>query len=112
MYTLYTTCALILIRNIVRVAEFVEGFNGFIILHEVFLYVFDGIPMAAVLIAFLVWYPSDLSQRAKAAEGDLASEESIGLSNSGCAEDTAKYGQSLKPLAGIKAQLGRLMPKK
>ncbi|KAH8645438.1 RTA1 like protein-domain-containing protein [Xylariales sp. PMI_506] len=59
---LYVTSALILVRQIVRVAEFVEGFEGYIILHEAFLYVFDAVPMAAVMLVFSIWYPSQFSQ--------------------------------------------------
>ena len=63
---LYVTSALVLVRNIVRVAEFIEGFNGFIILHEVFLYVFDAVPMLAVSFAFNIWYPSEFRDRGRA----------------------------------------------
>ena len=111
MYTLYATCALILVRNIVRMAEFVEGFQGFVILHEVFLYVFDGVPMAAVLITFLIWYPSNISKRARTAKLNMWSEESdLDLSNLECAEGGVKH-QSLKRFSGITARLGRLMTK-
>ncbi|CZR58658.1 related to RTM1 protein [Phialocephala subalpina] len=65
LYILYTSSAFIMIRSIVRVAEFVEGFEGVIILHEVFLYVFDGVPMAAVMAIFDIWYPSSFSKQAR-----------------------------------------------
>ncbi|CAM1502539.1 Fc.00g045230.m01.CDS01 [Cosmosporella sp. VM-42] len=57
LHILYITCALILIRNFVRVAEFIEGFEGYVIRHEVFLYIFDAVPMAAVMFIFNIWYP-------------------------------------------------------
>ena len=60
MWVIYFTSGLILVRNIVRIAEFVEGFDGYIILHETFLYVFDAVPMAIVLAVFAVCYPSKL----------------------------------------------------
>jgi high-affinity Fe2+/Pb2+ permease len=59
MYVLYVTSSFILVRNIVRVAEFVEGFDGYIILHEVFLYIFDALPMMAVIVIFGIWNPSN-----------------------------------------------------
>jgi hypothetical protein len=43
-------------RSIVRVAEFVQGFEGEIYTHEVFLFLFDAIPMAAVMVIFNIWY--------------------------------------------------------
>lgn len=58
MYLLYITSAGIMIRSIVRVVEFIEGFEGTIILHEVFLYCFDALPMLAVMALFNIWYPS------------------------------------------------------
>ncbi|KAF7560363.1 hypothetical protein G7046_g3776 [Stylonectria norvegica] len=62
---LYITSTFIMARSIVRVAEFIEGFEGTIILHEVFLYVFDAVPMAAVMVVFNIWYPSDFSNLMK-----------------------------------------------
>jgi hypothetical protein len=62
---LYITSGLILARNIVRVAEFVEGFNGYIILHEVFLYIFDAVPLVAVMYIFNVWHPASLSKQVR-----------------------------------------------
>lgn len=56
MRLLYITSACILIRNIVRVAEFVEGFDGYIILHEAFLYTLDATPMLVVMIALIFGY--------------------------------------------------------
>ncbi|KAK5220175.1 hypothetical protein LTR96_006353 [Exophiala xenobiotica] len=75
LYILYIASAFILIRSIVRVAEFVEGFEGTIVRHEVYLYVFDGVPMAAVMVLFSVWYPSDFSKQARKA---MAGSESAG----------------------------------
>lgn len=65
LYLLYITCACIMIRSIVRVAEFVQGFEGYIILHEVFLDIFDAVPMAGVMMIFSIWYPSNFSSQAQ-----------------------------------------------
>ncbi|KAK5778443.1 hypothetical protein RI543_004108 [Arxiozyma heterogenica] len=43
---------LILIRSIVRVVEFLEGFSGYISSHEWFLYVFDALPMFCLTLIF------------------------------------------------------------
>jgi len=63
------------------VAEFVEGFHGFIILHEVFLYVFDAVPMAAVMVIFNVWYPSDFSVTGKAKKGGRGMDADVEMDN-------------------------------
>ncbi|KAK4891630.1 hypothetical protein LTR27_009799 [Elasticomyces elasticus] len=65
VYVLYITSCLVLVRNIVRVVEFAQGFQGFIELHEVFLYVFDGVPMAALVFIYNIWYPSTMSGKAR-----------------------------------------------
>lgn len=43
---------LILVRSVVRAIEFIQGFNGFIISHEWFLYVFDALPMFVLPVFF------------------------------------------------------------
>ncbi len=73
LYILYITSAFIMIRSIVRVAEFIEGFDGVIILHEVYLYVFDAVPMAAVMAIFNIWYPSNFSNQVRKAVGERGS---------------------------------------
>ncbi|CAD6622197.1 HN1_G0002580.mRNA.1.CDS.1 [Saccharomyces cerevisiae] len=52
--TLLLSSVLILLRSIVRIIEFIQGFNGYIISHEYFIYVFDAVPMLLVIIAFSV----------------------------------------------------------
>ncbi|KAK5689536.1 hypothetical protein LTR97_012876 [Elasticomyces elasticus] len=69
LYLLYGTSALVLVRNVARVAEFIEGFEGFIILHEVFLYVFDAVPMLVVSFAFNFWYPGQFAGKPEAEDG-------------------------------------------
>lgn len=48
---------LILIRSIVRVVEFIQGFDGYIRRHEVFIYVFDAVPMFLVVVLFALAMP-------------------------------------------------------
>ena len=82
LYILYITCGFIMFRSIVRVAEFVEGFEGEILTHEVFLFIFDAVPMLAVMVIFNFWYPSNFSERErKALLGRECVESSVELSN-------------------------------
>ncbi|RDW79828.1 hypothetical protein BP6252_04466 [Coleophoma cylindrospora] len=82
LYVVYSTCALIMIRSIVRVAEFIGGFDGRILKHEVYLYVFDAVPMAAVMVIFNIWYPSNFSKQARKAIVDGESvDSSVEFSN-------------------------------
>ena len=48
---LYITSVLILVRSIVRVVEYIQGYDGYLMKQEVFIYVFDGLLM---LVAMLV----------------------------------------------------------
>lgn len=60
IYVLYATSALIMIRSIYRVVEYVTGSSGILQEKEVFLYVFDALPMALVTILFAVFHPSQV----------------------------------------------------
>ncbi|MCJ1452254.1 hypothetical protein MMC28_002596 [Mycoblastus sanguinarius] len=53
MQALYIASALILMRNLMRIAEYAQGFNGYINRHEALTYVFDAVPMFCAM-AFLV----------------------------------------------------------
>jgi hypothetical protein len=64
MYLLYGTSVLIFIRSVFRVVEYAQGNDGFLMRHEVFLYVFDSALMLGVMVALNVVYPGKLlSQR-------------------------------------------------
>lgn len=60
LYVLYTTSAIILVRSIFRVVEYIQGNDGYLISHEIYLYIFDAVLMAAVMLIFLVWYVDHL----------------------------------------------------
>ncbi|KUL83682.1 hypothetical protein ZTR_07499 [Talaromyces verruculosus] len=57
MWALYAACFLILVRSIFRVAEFVEGNDGFIMRREYLLYIFDACLMALTGVVLAVVYP-------------------------------------------------------
>ncbi|KAK5173036.1 uncharacterized protein LTR77_003158 [Saxophila tyrrhenica] len=63
LYVLYTTSALILVRSIFRVVEYLQGNDGYLISHEVFLYIFDMLLMASVMVIFFVFYVGDLEPK-------------------------------------------------
>jgi hypothetical protein len=55
---LYSTSLAVLVRNIYRIAEFIMGQDSYFSENEWPTYVFDGSLMLLVMIAFLIWYPS------------------------------------------------------
>lgn len=72
---LYTVSALILVRSIFRVIEYLQGNKGYLITHEVFLYIFDAVLMALVMIIFFVWYIDDIEARPENDCMELCSED-------------------------------------
>ncbi|KAM0323274.1 hypothetical protein ACHAQA_008865 [Verticillium albo-atrum] len=65
LYVLYTTSAIILVRSVFRVVEYLQGNGGYLISHEIFLYVFDTILMALVMLIFAIWYVEHLEKKQK-----------------------------------------------
>lgn len=57
MYTLYAASILILIRSVFRVIEFSGGNDGVLLRNEVFLYIFDAVLMAGVMVVFNAVHP-------------------------------------------------------
>jgi hypothetical protein len=74
MSALHTTSALIMVRSIFRVVEYIMGNNGFLLRHEYFLYIFDATLMFMVMIIFIVAHPTKSLER-------LSDEESDGSDN-------------------------------
>ncbi|KAF4341500.1 Rtm1p [Fusarium beomiforme] len=68
LYVLYATSFLILVRSIFRVVEYLQGNKGYLISHEVYLYVFDAILMALVMLIFMIWYVKHLQKGRKNAD--------------------------------------------
>ena len=61
LLALYVTSILILIRSIFRVIEYIQGNAGYLLRHEVFLYVFDAVLMLAVMVILNVVHPGDIA---------------------------------------------------
>ena len=63
MYMLYGVSALIIVRSIFRIVEYVMGTDGYPLTHEWTLYVFDTVPMLVVSALFYFRYPDNISQK-------------------------------------------------
>lgn len=71
---LYAASALILVRSIFRVVEYVQGNDGYLMKHEVYSYIFDSVLMLVVMVLFNVVHPSQvqaLLRGGKASKGGL-----------------------------------------
>jgi high-affinity Fe2+/Pb2+ permease len=60
MHVLYFASSLILVRSVVRVVEYIQGNTGYILSHEVFLYIFDATLMFIAIAVFNFVHPSQL----------------------------------------------------
>ncbi|CCF38213.1 RTM1 [Colletotrichum higginsianum] len=56
----YAVASLMFVRSLVRGIEYLQGEDGFIMTHEVFLYLFDAVPMVAIMSLYLWIHPGRL----------------------------------------------------
>ena len=83
MTALYLASALILVRSVFRVVEYLMGNSGFLLQNEVFLYVFDAMLMFGVMVGLNVIYPGDIirSRKAYGEPGLIRSQDGVRLSS-------------------------------
>ena len=65
LYTLYATSIMILIRCLFRIIEYTQGNDGYLISHEIFLYIFDAVLMFSVMVIMSVSHPGDIATMLK-----------------------------------------------
>ncbi|KAJ7508290.1 hypothetical protein B0H11DRAFT_2217593 [Mycena galericulata] len=71
-WTVCVTCLGILIRSIFRIAEFSEGFSGYIARHEGYFYLFDSLPLwISMTLYCVVWPMRFLSEHPRTEEVEL-----------------------------------------
>ena len=63
IWVLYITSTLILIRSIFRIIEYVMGSEGELLQKEVYLYIFDALPMFLTVVALNWFHPSRVITR-------------------------------------------------
>ncbi|PYH97598.1 RTA1-domain-containing protein [Aspergillus ellipticus CBS 707.79] len=61
LYCLYAAGILIFCRSIIRVVEYLQGYDGYLATHQVFIYVFDALLMFGVMCLFHAFHPSELN---------------------------------------------------
>lgn len=59
---MYVATGLLILRNLIRLIEFAQGPLGTVASNEAFIYVFDAVPMALVMVSPLVFYPARLTR--------------------------------------------------
>ena len=61
MLALHMSSVLIHIRSVVRVVEYVQGDDGFVMSNEVFIYCFDGSLMWVMMVIFVVVHSGEIN---------------------------------------------------
>ena len=70
----------LLVRNLVRAFEYLQGSNGFVITHEAFIYLFDALPMFLMMSILAFLNPARLIRERKFHKANqIDSEEQIML---------------------------------
>ncbi|QSZ29512.1 hypothetical protein DSL72_004026 [Monilinia vaccinii-corymbosi] len=59
---LYVASTLIMVRSIFRIIEYIQGSDGYLLAHEVFIYVFDATLMFLTMVLFNIRHPSAIIQ--------------------------------------------------
>ncbi|KAM0558038.1 hypothetical protein ACHAPJ_005205 [Fusarium lateritium] len=78
LVVIYVASVLILIRSLFRMIEYIEGHDGELQSKEVYIYVFDAVPMAIASIGFNIFHPSKYLNGSKKATEDSDSEIPLG----------------------------------
>lgn len=61
IYALYAASLLIFVRCAFRLIEYAQGNDGYLVSHEVFLYIFDALLMALTMAVFAWVHPSEIN---------------------------------------------------
>jgi hypothetical protein len=83
LVTLYVTGALIWVRSLFRVIEFIEGNDGHLMRSEVWVFVFDGMLMLLVLVWMNWFHPGEIGLLIRGEESITNGLELMKLGGSG-----------------------------
>ncbi|KAG2019406.1 hypothetical protein GB937_004948 [Aspergillus fischeri] len=62
LHVLYLASFLIMIRSVFRLAEYLQGNNGYLLHHEIYLYIFDAVLMFITMVTFNVVHPCEVGR--------------------------------------------------
>ncbi|KAK3303867.1 RTA1 protein [Chaetomium strumarium] len=62
MFALCVGSMLIMVRSVFRAIEYLQGFDGYLLSHEAYLYVFDAVLMFLVMVLFNYIHPSEVAE--------------------------------------------------
>lgn len=74
--SLYVGCILIFIRSVFRVIEYAQGWDGYLVSHEIYMYMFDTLLMALCMLSYSIVHPAYVITKTPA---NIVSKESTDL---------------------------------
>ncbi|KAH8148533.1 uncharacterized protein LAJ45_07244 [Morchella importuna] len=77
LWALYASSVLIMVRSCYRVAEFSQGWTGYLASHEVYFYCLEALPMFPCFVIFNIFHPSRLLDTV--GKEDVVVEEGSGV---------------------------------
>jgi SNF family Na+-dependent transporter len=70
MWALYIGSLLVMVRSVFRAVEYLQGFDGYLLSHEAYLYIFDAVLMLLVMALFNFVHPSEVAALLASSEGE------------------------------------------
>jgi hypothetical protein len=91
-----------MVRSIFRAAEYIEGNAGYLLRHEIFLYVFDAVLMLIVVVVFIWIHPSEVTEALAKRRMDSPDVELEQTSEGSWEQDHEGLGRSRKAILGMR----------
>jgi hypothetical protein len=66
---LYVASLLIMVRSVFRLIEYAQGNDGYLMSHEIYLYLFDSLLMLAAMVLMAWYHPSEINALLKRGQG-------------------------------------------
>lgn len=63
LWVLYAVSVCIIVRSIYRTVDYAGGYDGYVMTHEWFLYVFDGLFMLLASVLYTIWPPVQVKKQ-------------------------------------------------
>lgn len=63
LHALYIVSLLVIVRSLFRLVEYIQGNDGYLISHEIYLYIFDGLLMWLAMVVFAWEHPSEINAK-------------------------------------------------
>ncbi|KAL3487864.1 RTA-like protein [Aspergillus germanicus] len=62
LHVLYMASFLIMVRSVFRLAEYLQGNNGYLLHHEIYLYIFDALLIFVTMVLLNVVHPAEIAR--------------------------------------------------